>query len=75
MSFFFSETVYRLGLCNHLGNNRGAEREMLSKCSLTMIIVNKASVGPVLNHTHVVMHLESPDSPTPGHALGTLTAV
>lgn len=41
---------------------------MLSKCSLTMLIVHKA-VGPVLNHTHVIMHLEFPSSATPGHAL------
>lgn len=43
-SFFFSATACRLGLCNHLGENRGAEGETLSECSLTMITVSKASV-------------------------------
>jgi len=43
--FFFSEKKKSwLGLCNHLAENKEAEGEMLSECSLTMIVVNKASI-------------------------------
>lgn len=38
------ETVYRLGVYNPLAEERGAEEKMLSKCSLSMIVANKASV-------------------------------
>lgn len=58
---FFPETMGRLDLCNLLGDIRAAEGEMLSKCSLTIIIVNKASVLPVLYCTCVIMHLEFTD--------------
>lgn len=71
--FPFSETVHRLGLCNHFEDNRGAEGEVLSECSFTTVIANKASVGPVLNHSYVTAHLKSPDSPAPGHILGILS--
>lgn len=30
--FFFSEFAYRLDLCVHFAENRGAERKMLSEC-------------------------------------------
>lgn len=59
--FLYTDIVYRLGLCNHLADHWGAEGAMLSKCSLSVITVNKAPVWPVLNCTCVVMLLESPD--------------
>lgn len=59
--FLYTDTVFRLGLRNHLAERRAAERVILSKCSLPVIVVNKAPVWPVLNCTCVIMHLESPD--------------
>lgn len=54
---FFSEMDIWLGLCNHLAENMEAEGEMLSKCSFTISIVNKASFWPVLNCTFIMTHL------------------
>lgn len=42
--FLFPETISWLGLCNHLGDTRATEGEMLLEYSLTTIIVSKASV-------------------------------
>jgi len=60
---FFSppEMIYKSGCCNHLGETRGAEGEMLSECSLTVITVNKASVCPFLHCTGGIEHLDPPD--------------
>lgn len=53
--------MYRLlGLCDHLAE----DQERCCQCSLTVIVVNKAAVWPVLNCTCIFMHLKSPDSLT-----------
>lgn len=54
---YFSITRYRLGL---LGEDRGAEREMLAGCSLATAIADKACACPALNHTCVRKFLEPP---------------
>lgn len=60
--FFFSpEMICKSGCCNHLGEDRGTEGEMLSECSLTMITVSKVSFCPVLHCTCGTEHLEPPD--------------
>lgn len=41
--FFLRHGIYRLGL-QSLDREQGSRGEVLSDCSLTMIIVNKASV-------------------------------
>lgn len=65
--FFFCFVFLKryVGQCLHsLGKGRRAEGEVLTGCSLTLIVAPKASIWPLLSHTCVVMPLEYPDSLT-----------
>lgn len=60
--FLHTDTVYRLALCSHLAEQRGAERPVLSKCLFPVIMVNKAPIWPVLHCMYVMKHSVSPDT-------------
>lgn len=68
--FFFPFTSFislkpcKSGLCNHLAENREAEGRNLPEHSLTITVVNKAPLWPVLNRACIITRLESQHFPT-----------
>lgn len=61
---FISLKPCKLGLCNHLAENREAKGRNLPEHSLTITVVNKAPLWPVLNHACIITRLESQHFPT-----------